>query len=125
MCSIGVETRKICQLCGKKFYAGKGNVKYCSEECSKEAYRIKSREWLREKRLTDQEWHEAEKRRNRERYRKKRLTDPEWYEEKKRRNREQQREKRLIDHEWYDELKRKERERYHARKNRNLQNPAQ
>ena len=21
MCSIGVETRKICQLCGKKFYA--------------------------------------------------------------------------------------------------------
>lgn len=103
MCSIGVETRKICQLCGKKFYAGKGNVKYCSEKCSKEAYRIKSRERLREKRLTD----------------------PEWYEEKKRRNRERYRKKRLIDPEGYEEFKRKERERYHARKNRNLQNPAQ
>lgn len=42
---------KICPICGKEFDAAHRGKKYCSEECAKEAERIKSRERMRKKSL--------------------------------------------------------------------------
>jgi len=42
--SSNIEVQRVCQLCGKKFTARTTVTKYCSDRCSKKAYKLRYRE---------------------------------------------------------------------------------
>ena len=44
---------KFCLICGKKFVSSYGWQKYCSDECSRKAELIRSREYQRQKRIAN------------------------------------------------------------------------
>lgn len=48
-----------CQICGKTYIKRNGKTKYCSDECKREATRIRQLKWREEHPEYFKEWHEA------------------------------------------------------------------
>jgi len=48
-----------CQLCGKPYYKQNGKSKYCSDECKKEATRLRQQKWREEHPDYQREWRET------------------------------------------------------------------
>ena len=54
-----MEINATCKICGKPYIKRNGKTKYCSDECKREATRIRQLKWREEHPDYHKEWHEA------------------------------------------------------------------
>lgn len=65
---------KICPICQKKFTAGKGNIKYCSEACREAGKAAARKQWEARTQYTEKQREAATKRREEDRQKQAKLT---------------------------------------------------